>query len=106
MSDKVLSTEKPRFTGVYFSTYTARYEVKIGYKGHRILLGSSPDDPVRLAAMYNAAARYLYGALAGQLNSVPELNPHDTAAIERLCRRYRQQHHRKGKKSKRIGASK
>ena len=92
----------PRFTGVYYSIYTQRYEVKIGYKGRRILLGSSEDDPVRLAAMYNVAARYLYGELAGQLNSVPELNHHDIAKVERLCRRYCQQRNRQGKNHRSV----
>lgn len=83
------STNRTGFIGVYYSTYSRRYEAKVGYRKKRIYLGSSRDDLVRLAQMYNIGAKFLYGDFAGEMNDVPEPDKQLVARIERKCLQYK-----------------
>jgi len=83
------STNRTGFIGVYYSTYSRRYEAKVGYRKKRIYLGSSRDDLVRLAQMYNIGAKFLYGDFAGEMNNVPEPDKKLIARIERKCLQYK-----------------
>ena len=59
--------------------------MKVGYGGKRIKLGSSKDDLVTLAQMYNIGASFFFGEYAGALNNVPE--PSDK--LIKACERFR-----------------
>lgn len=85
-----LSSNQTGYIGVYFSRHSQRYEVKVGYNRKRIKLGSSKDDLITLAQMYNIAAKYLFGDYAGELNDVPEASPETAKAVIEKCRRYKE----------------
>ena len=87
---KLFITNKSGYSGVYYSAYGHRYDVKIGYHGKRILLGSSKSDPVMLAQMYNIAAAYLYGEFAGELNSVPLPSQQLIDKVIAKCKKYKE----------------
>ena len=82
-------TNKTGYTGVYYSKYSGRYEVKIGYRHRRILLGSTKDEGEleTLAQMYNIGAYFFFGEYAGALNAVPE--PSDLyKVVTQKCQKY------------------
>lgn len=85
-----LSSNQTGYIGVYFSKHSQRYEVKIGYNRKRILLGSSKDDMIVLAQMYNVAAKYLFGDYVGELNDVPDASPEIEQAVIEKCRKYKE----------------
>ena len=85
----LFATNKTGYTGVYYSKWSRRYEVKVGYKHRRIRLGSSKDDLVRLAQMYNIAAQYLYGEYVGELNDVPPPDDLLITTITKKCEQYK-----------------
>ena len=74
---------------MYYSSYADRFEVKIGYKRKRIRLGSSKNDLVKLAQMYNVAANYLFGEYVGELNSVPPAPQSLVDATIDKCMKYK-----------------
>lgn len=81
-------TNKTGYTGVYFSKNSGRYEVKVGYNRRRILLGSSKDDLVTLAQMYNIGASFFFGEYAGALNDVPAPPDELVKRIITKCQKY------------------
>ena len=83
-----LSNNKSGYTGVYYSRYAKRYEVKVGYNRKRIKLGSSQDNLVLLAGMYNVAARYLFGEYVGELNDVPDPPQGIIDSVIEKCQKY------------------
>ncbi len=87
---KLFGTNKTGYTGVYYSRNAGRYEVKVGYNHKRIRLGSSPDDLITLAQMYNIGAQFFFGEYAGELNDVP---PPTEELIQRViakCQKYKE----------------
>lgn len=87
---KLFETNKTGYTGVYYSRHAGRYEVKIGYNHKRIRLGTSPDDLITLAQMYNIGAQFFFGEYAGELNDVP---PPTEELIQRViakCQKYKE----------------
>lgn len=62
--------------------------MKIGFKGKRIKLGSSRDDIIVLAQMYNIGAVFFFGEFAGALNDVPEPSPELVKTIIAKCQKY------------------
>lgn len=85
-----LSNNKTGYTGVYYSNCDKRYEVKVGYNRKRILLGSSPDDLILLAGMYNVAARYFFGEYVGELNDVPDPPQDVINGVINKCKKYKE----------------
>lgn len=81
-------TNKSGHIGVYYSKCSGKYEVKVGYNRRRILLGSSQDDLVTLAQMYNIGAKFFFGDFVGELNDVPDPSPELVARVEAKCKRY------------------
>lgn len=81
-------TNKTGYSGVYYSTIAQRYEVKIGYNGRRILLGTSKHDTEKLAQMYNIAAQHLFGKYVGHLNDVPLPEESLVKKIRHKCAKY------------------
>ena len=86
----MLSSNRTGYIGVYFSKHSQRYEVKVGYNRKRIKLGSSKDDLIVLAQMYNVAAKYLFGDYVGELNDVPDASPEIEQAVIEKCRKYKE----------------
>ena len=84
----LFQTNKTGYTGVYYSKYARRYEVKVGYGGKRIKLGSSKDDLVTLAQMYNIGASFFFGEYAGALNNVPEPPDELIKVVIGKCQKY------------------
>ena len=84
----LFQTNKTGYTGVYYSKCAGRYEVKIGYGGQRIKLGSSKDDLVTLAQMYNIGASFFFGDYAGALNDVPAPPDNLVKRIITKCQKY------------------
>ena len=82
------STNKTGYTGVYFSKYAMSYEAKVGYNHKRIRLGSSKDDLVKLAQMYNIAATFLFGEYVGALNDVPDPPEELVKSVIAKCQKY------------------
>ena len=87
---KIFDTNKTGYTGVYYSHHAGRYEVKIGYNYKRIKLGSSPDDLITLAQMYNVGAQFLFGEYAGELNDVPPPSEDLTQRVIAKCQKYKE----------------
>ena len=85
----IFQTNKTGYTGVYYSKCAGRYEVKIGYNNKRIKLGSSKNDLVTLAQMYNIGASFLFGEYAGQLNDVPEPPEDLVKYVTEKCKQYK-----------------
>ena len=83
----LFQTNKTGYTGVYYSKCAGRYEVKVGYGGKRIKLGSSKDDLVTLAQMYNIGASFFFGEYAGALNNVPEPSDKLIKAVIEKCQK-------------------
>lgn len=83
-----LSSNKTGFVGVYYSNHNGKYEVKVGYGRQRIRLGSSKDDMIRLAQMYNVAAQYLFGDYVGELNPVPDPPQELVDQVIAKCQKY------------------
>lgn len=81
-------TNKTGYIGVYFSKCSGRYEVKVGYNHKRIKLGSSKDDLVSLAQIYNIGASFFFGDYVGALNDVPEPSPELVKTIIAKCQKY------------------
>lgn len=86
---KIFCTNRSGYAGVYYSKCSKRYEAKVGYKGKRIFLGASNDNPEFLARLYNTAAQYLYGDYVGVINDVPLLSIKDTQYIQNKCEHYK-----------------
>ena len=84
----LFKTNKTGYTGVYYSKDSSRYEVKVGYRGKRILLGSSKDDLVTLAQMYNIGASFFFGEYAGALNDVPDPSEDLLKRVIAKCQKY------------------
>ena len=84
----LFETNKTGYTGVYYSRNANRYEVKVGYNRKRIKLGSSKDDLISLAQMYNIGASFFFGEYAGELNDVPDPPEGLVKAIRAKCRKY------------------
>lgn len=84
-----LSTNRTGYIGVYFSQVSQRYEVKVGYNQKRIYLGSSKDDLIYLAQMYNIAASYLFDEYVGELNDVPDPSPELVKRVIQKCEKYK-----------------
>ena len=76
--------------GVYFSKHSGRYEVKVGYNNKRIKLGSSTDDLVTLAQMYNIGALYLFGEYTGVLNDVPDPPEYLVKTVIEKCKKHKE----------------
>lgn len=87
---KIFCTNQTGYAGVYYSNCSRRYEAKVGYKGKRIFLGASTDNPRHLAQFYNIAAQYLYGAYVGVLNDVPSPSLTDIQRIQDKCFHHKQ----------------
>ncbi len=87
---KLFNTNKTGYSGVYFSTRSARYEVKIGYNRRRILLGSTKDENqlTTLAQMYNIGAKFFFGEYVGELNDVPPPSKELVACVIAKCQKY------------------
>ena len=85
-----LSNNKTGYIGVYYSSYGERYEVKVGYNRKRIRLGSSKNDLILLAGMYNIAARYLFGEYVGELNDVPDPPREIIDSVIDKCKKYKE----------------
>ena len=81
-------TNKTGYTGVYFSRSSGRYEVKVGYRGRRIKLGSSKNDLITLAQMYNIGASFFFGDFAGAMNPVPPPPEELVKTVLEKCRKY------------------
>ena len=84
------SGDKTGYIGVYFSRSNQLYEVKVGYNNRRIRLGSSKDDLILLAQMYNIAAEYFFGDYVGELNDVPPPAPELVEKILWKCKKYKE----------------
>ena len=87
---KLFRTNKTGYTGVYFSRATGRYEVKVGYNHKRILLGTSPDDLITLAQMYNIGAQFFFGEYIGELNDVPSPSEDLIQRVIAKCQKYKE----------------
>ena len=85
-----LSNNKTGYIGVYYSRCGKRYEVKVGYNRKRIKLGSSKDNIILLAGMYNIAARYLFGEYVGELNDVPDPPQKIIDSVIEKCKTYKE----------------
>ena len=73
------------FLGVTKTADSQRFQARIGLNNRMIHLGVT-KDPVEAAQLYNTAARFLYGAFAGELNPVPDAPAHIAQkALERCC---------------------
>lgn len=88
--DSKSSGNKTGYIGVYFSRSNQLYEVKVGYNNRRIRLGSSKDDLILLAQMYNIAAEYFFGDYVGELNDVPPPAPELVEKILWKCKKYKE----------------
>ena len=75
---------------MYYSRCGKRYEVKVGYNRKRIKLGSSKDNIILLAGMYNIAARYLFGEYVGELNDVPDPPQKIIDSVIEKCKTYKE----------------
>ena len=85
---KLYDTNKTGYTGVYYSRHSGRYEVKVGYNHRRILLGTSKDDLILLAQMYNIGAQFFFGEYVGELNDVPAPPKDLVRRITEKCQKY------------------
>ncbi len=87
---KLFETNKTGYTGVYYSRHSGRYEVKVGYNHKRIRLGTSKDDLVTLAQMYNIGARFFFGEYVGELNDVPPPSEDLVRRVIEKCQKYKE----------------
>ncbi len=87
---KLFGTNKTGYTGVYYSKHSGRYEVKVGYNHKRIRLGTSKDDLVILAQMYNIGAQFFFGEYVGELNDVPPPSEELVRQVIEKCRKYKE----------------
>ena len=83
-----VSSNRTGYIGVYYSTHSRTYEVKVGYNGKRIYLGSSNDNLQKLAQMYNVAATFLFGDYVGELNDVPPADEWLVKKVQEKCMKY------------------
>jgi len=88
MNHSLFTTNKTGYTGVFFDKTKKKYVAKVGYNGKRIYLGSSKNDIVKLAQMYNIAASYLFGEFAGVLNDVDTAPPSLQNTIISKCNKH------------------
>ena len=86
----MFKSNKTGYIGVYFSKHSGRYEVKVGYNNKRIKLGSSTDDLVTLAQMYNIGALYLFGEYTGVLNDVPDPPEYLVKTVIEKCKKHKE----------------
>ena len=84
----LFETNKTGYTGVYYSKCANRYEVKVGYGRKRIKLGSSKDDLITLAQMYNIGAAFFFGEYVGALNDVPDPPEELVTRVIAKCQKY------------------
>ena len=87
---KLFGTNKTGYTGVYYSRHSGRYEVKVGYNHNRIKLGTSKDDLVTLAQMYNIGAQFFFGEYVGELNNVPPPSEDLVRQVIEKCQKYKE----------------
>lgn len=87
---KLFGTNKTGYTGVYYSRHSGRYEVKVGYNHKRIKLGTSKDDLVTLAQMYNIGAQFFFGEYVGELNNVPPPSEDLVRQVIEKCQKYKE----------------
>ena len=87
---KLFETNKTGYTGVYYSRRSGRYEVKVGYNHKRIRLGSSPNDLITLAQMYNIGAQFFFGEYVGELNDVPPPSEELRRRVIGKCQKYKE----------------
>ena len=87
---KLFETNKTGYTGVYYSRHSSRYEVKVGYNNRRILLGTSRDDLITLAQMYNIGAQFFFGEYVGELNDVPPPSEKLVRQVIEKCQKYKE----------------
>ena len=87
---KLFGTNRTGYTGVYYSRHAERYEVKVGYNHKRILLGTSPDDMITLAQMYNIGAQFFFGEYVGELNNVPPPSEELIQHVIAKCQKYKE----------------
>jgi hypothetical protein len=64
--------------------------VKVGYNHKRIKLGSSPNDLITLAQMYNIGAQFLFGEYVGELNDVPPPSEDLVRQVMEKCQKYKE----------------
>jgi len=83
-------TNKTGYTGVYYSKHSGRYEVKVGYDHKRIKLGSSLNDLITLAQMYNIGAQFFFGEYVGELNDVPPPSEELIQCVIAKCQKYKE----------------
>lgn len=90
----MFTTNKTGYKGVYYANGAQRYEVKIGYYGRRIRLGSARNEAelIRLAQIYNIAASYLFGEYVGYLNKVPPPSSELVLEIQARCQQYKEKY--------------
>jgi hypothetical protein len=87
---KLFGTNKTGYTGVYYSRHSGRYEVKVGYNNKRIRLGTSKDDLITLAQMYNIGAQFFFGEYVGELNDVPPPSEDLVRQVIEKCQKYKE----------------
>ena len=87
---KLFGTNKTGYTGVYYSRHSGRYEVKVGYNNKRIRLGTSKDDLITLAQMYNIGAQFFFGEYVGELNNVPPPSEDLVRQVLEKCQKYKE----------------
>ena len=87
---KLFGTNKTGYTGVYYSRHSGRYEVKVGYNNKRIRLGTSKDDLITLAQMYNIGAQFFFGEYVGELNDVPPPSEDLVRQVIEKCQKFKE----------------